>query len=81
MIVRAICYLAKKELFVSRMISARMRKRRRSPMKEATAVELLLPNGQVQLSGSTARWYVFKPKIPIWVNFGGPCNGRCWYFL
>jgi hypothetical protein len=20
------------------------------------------------------RWY--KPKIPIWVNFGGSCNGR-----
>jgi hypothetical protein len=19
-----------------------------------------------------ARWLVFKPKIPIWVNFGGP---------
>jgi hypothetical protein len=23
-----------------------------------------------------ARWYIFKPKIPIWVNFVGPCNGR-----
>jgi hypothetical protein len=20
-------------------------------------------------------------KIPIWVNFGGSCNGRCWYIL
>jgi hypothetical protein len=19
-----------------------------------------------------ARWYIFKPKIPIWINFGGP---------
>jgi hypothetical protein len=19
-----------------------------------------------------ARWFLFKPKIPIWVNFGGP---------
>jgi hypothetical protein len=19
-----------------------------------------------------ARWFVFKPKIPIWINFGGP---------
>jgi hypothetical protein len=26
-----------------------------------------------------ARWHIFKPKIPIWVNFGGSCNGRCWY--
>jgi hypothetical protein len=24
---------------------------------------------------------VFKPKIAIWVNFGGKCNGRCWYIL
>jgi hypothetical protein len=24
-----------------------------------------------------ARWFVFKPKIPIWVNFGGPSNGKC----
>jgi hypothetical protein len=19
-----------------------------------------------------ARWFIFKPKIPTWVNFGGP---------
>jgi hypothetical protein len=24
--------------------------------------------------------YIFRPKIPIWVNFGRSCNGRCWYF-
>jgi hypothetical protein len=28
-----------------------------------------------------ARWFVFKPKIQICVNFGGSCNGRCWYIL
>jgi hypothetical protein len=28
-----------------------------------------------------ARWNILKPKIQIWVNFGGPCNGRCWYIL
>jgi hypothetical protein len=28
-----------------------------------------------------ARWHSFKPKIQIWVNFGGPCNGTCWYIL
>jgi hypothetical protein len=28
-----------------------------------------------------ARCHIFKPKIPIWVNFGGPDNGRCWYIL
>jgi hypothetical protein len=24
------------------------------------------------LHGRVARWFVFKPKIPLWVNFGGP---------
>jgi hypothetical protein len=22
-----------------------------------------------------------EPKIQIWVNFGGSCNGRCWNIL
>jgi hypothetical protein len=22
-----------------------------------------------------------KPKIEIWVNFGGSCNGRCWHII
>jgi hypothetical protein len=25
--------------------------------------------------------YFQTKKIPIWVNFGGSCNGRCWYIL
>jgi hypothetical protein len=28
-----------------------------------------------------ARWFVFKPKIPIWVIFAGSCNGKSWYIL
>jgi hypothetical protein len=28
-----------------------------------------------------ARWHVFKQKIPLWVNFGGSCNGRCCFIL
>jgi hypothetical protein len=28
-----------------------------------------------------ARWHIFKPKIPLWVNFGGSYNGRCWCIL
>jgi hypothetical protein len=36
----------------------------------------------VRLPLSVARWFLFKPKkIPICVNFGGSCNGRCWYIL
>jgi hypothetical protein len=28
-----------------------------------------------------ARWFVFKPNIQIWVNFGGSCNGRWRHIL
>jgi hypothetical protein len=28
-----------------------------------------------------ARWYIFKPKIPIWENFRGPWNAKGWYIL
>jgi hypothetical protein len=28
-----------------------------------------------------ARWYIVKPKIPIWVNLGGPWNGKVWCIL
>jgi hypothetical protein len=28
-----------------------------------------------------ARWHIFKTKIPILVNLGGFCIGRCWYIL
>jgi hypothetical protein len=28
-----------------------------------------------------ARWYLFEPKIPIWVNFVGPWNRKGWYIL
>jgi hypothetical protein len=27
---------------------------------------------------SVARWYIFKPKMPIWMYFGVSCNERCW---
>jgi hypothetical protein len=42
----------------------------------------VLRNRSIQLSflhesiRVVARWYVFKPKIPIWVNFGGPWNEK-----
>jgi hypothetical protein len=28
-----------------------------------------------------ARWYIFKPKISVWVNFGVSCNERFWKIL
>jgi hypothetical protein len=27
------------------------------------------------------RWYIFKPKISIWVNFVGPWNVKGWHTL
>jgi hypothetical protein len=36
---------------------------------------------QSNVLGGAARWHIFKPKVPIWVNFGGSCNGRYWYIL
>jgi hypothetical protein len=31
-----------------------------------------------RLFSRVARWFIFKPKIPIWVNFGIPyVVGKC----
>jgi hypothetical protein len=35
---------------------------------EAAQVSIL----RLAISARVIRWYIFKPKIPIWVNFGGP---------
>jgi hypothetical protein len=34
-----------------------------------------------QSCGWIARWFIFKPKIPIWEKFGGPWKGKCCYAL
>jgi hypothetical protein len=34
---------------------------------------------EVRIAARVARWFIFKPKIQIWANFGGPPNGKCWY--
>jgi hypothetical protein len=33
-----------------------------------------------RLKTRIARWYFFKPKLPNYVNFGGPWNEKGWYF-
>jgi hypothetical protein len=33
------------------------------------------------VSRRVARWFVFKPEIQIWVNFGGSNIWRFWYIL
>jgi hypothetical protein len=32
------------------------------------------------VKNSVARWQIFKPKKPFWVNFERSCKGSCWYF-
>jgi hypothetical protein len=32
---------------------------------------------EIYVTIGVARWYFFRPKIAIWVNFGGSFNGRC----
>jgi hypothetical protein len=31
----------------------------------------------VKLEARVARWCIFRPKIQIWVNFGGASNRKC----
>jgi hypothetical protein len=33
------------------------------------------------LVNRVARWYIFKTKILICVNIGGPWNGKDWYII
>jgi hypothetical protein len=33
---------------------------------------------EIEKISRVASWYILKPKIPIWVNFGGPWNGKGW---
>jgi hypothetical protein len=33
-----------------------------------------------KLANRVARWFIFKPKIPIWVNFERPWKGKCFAF-
>jgi hypothetical protein len=35
----------------------------------------------LRLPTRVARWYMFKPKIPVWVNFVVPWNENSWYIL
>jgi hypothetical protein len=41
----------------------------------------LLSNKRCLGTFRVARWFIFKPKIPIWEKFGRPWNGECCYIL
>jgi hypothetical protein len=43
--------------------------------------EVIQKRGVIQASGQECQMAYFQTKIPIWVDFGGSCNGRCWYIL
>jgi hypothetical protein len=43
-------------------------------VKKMTILKICQFKGKI----TVARWYnIFKPKIPIWINFEGSCNVRC----
>jgi hypothetical protein len=44
------------------------RKKRKSVSKQ---IIYFIQSACLRLECRVARWFVFKPKIPIWVNFGG----------
>jgi hypothetical protein len=48
---------------------------------EKMAADFFYRHGFRSVPTRVARWYIFKPKIPIWGNFGGPWNIQCWYIL
>jgi hypothetical protein len=52
-----------------------------STTEQTPAIDILKLEIENPVSTRVARWYNFQPKIQIWVNFGGSCNGRCWYIL
>jgi hypothetical protein len=37
--------------------------------------------GLLLVPSRIARWYIFRPKIPILVYFEGPRNGKCWFIF
>jgi hypothetical protein len=42
-----------------------------TPKKYAIQASICICD-QLVIKIRVARWFIFKPKIPIWVNFGGP---------
>jgi hypothetical protein len=37
--------------------------------------------GEERCKSRVARGFLFRPKLPIWVYFGGPWNGKCCYIF
>jgi hypothetical protein len=48
------------------------RKAEATQAKKFRAKKVKFSRHKAALECRVARWFLFKPKIPIWVNFGGP---------
>jgi hypothetical protein len=35
-----------------------------------------LAGKEEEVKNKVARWFIFKPKIPIWLHLRGPWNGK-----
>jgi hypothetical protein len=44
-------------------------------------IQIVSMDAKVSARTRDARWFVFRPKIPLWVNLGASCNGKCWCIL
>jgi hypothetical protein len=46
-----------------------------------TWTRLVCFSGWCEAPRRVARWYICKPKIPIWIKFWGTWNGKCCYIF
>jgi hypothetical protein len=46
------------------------------PVRKKSVQEVFSETSYIEPSHN--RWFIFKPKIPFWLNFDGLWNGKCW---
>jgi hypothetical protein len=49
--------------------------------KSREDLEDLTMRTALKVSDRVARWFLFRPKLPIWVCFGEPWSEECCYVL
>jgi hypothetical protein len=62
----------------------KMKEKKEKKLSESSkATKICIPTLQIffPVQIRAARWFIFRPKIPIWVYFGGSCRGRVWHIL
>jgi hypothetical protein len=74
----AICDFCVKESLTHKVTLSRIASRLAAQnLLDCVNTTLKSREGLAEPRSRVARWYIFKPKIPIWVNFEVSCNGRC----